>query len=91
VFCKIASEHYAILKLNAVDYIVQISDYGEVGICGTTLSNWIDCILNIHGDENNIEDFMSFCFEKFNIPIEYPDYEAMMEIERQYLKPLIDC
>lgn len=90
IFCKIDSHHYAILKLNGIDYIIDIYDDGAIHITGTTLSNWIDLILNSYGNEYTLEDFMEFCYQEFNIPIEYPDYDALWEIEEQFLKPLIN-
>ena len=90
IFCKIDSHHYAILNLNGIDYIIDIYDDGTIHITGTTLSNWIDLILNSYGDEKTIEEFMEFCYKEFNIPIEYPDYDALMDIENQFLKPLIE-
>ena len=90
IFCKIDSRHYSICKLNEIDYVLGIDDDGSLNIFGTTLSNWIDLILNSYGNEYNLEDFMEFCYQEFNIPIEYPDYDALWEIENEFLKPLIE-
>lgn len=90
IFCKIDSHHYAIFNLNGIDYIIDIYDDGTIHITGTTLSNWIDSMLNSYGDEKTIEEFMEFCYQEFNIPIEYPDYTEMMNIEKQFLRPLIE-
>jgi hypothetical protein len=90
IFCKIDSRHYAILNLNGIDYIVSVDDDSSFSISGTTLSNWIANILSLYGDEHTLLEFMEFCFKEFDVPIEYPDYDALWEIEEQFLKPLIN-